>query len=79
MLDYIVNIIADVIPGDRPWQHETHFFTHRVKAETEEQAANRAMREIAKDNRPIDTMTIKTQAVIRLEDMPVLHATTRDM
>lgn len=77
MLDYIVNVIAEVIPGDSPYQ-QYHFSTHRVKADTERQAANRAVREVAKENRPIDTMTIKRTTVIPLDDMPVLHATTRD-
>lgn len=77
MLDYIVNVIADVIPGDSPYQ-QYHFSTHRVKADTERQAANRAVREVAKENRPIDTMTIKRTTVIPLDDMPVLYATTRD-
>lgn len=77
MLDFIVNVIAELIPGDSPFR-QYHISTHRVKAETEEQAANRAVREIAKENRPIDTMTIERIVAIPLDDMPVLQATTRD-
>lgn len=77
MFDYIVNVIAEVIPGDSPFR-QTHFSTHRVKAHTTQQAVNRAVREVAKENRPIDTMVIKQSMVILLDEMPVLYATTRD-
>lgn len=77
MLDYIVNIIAEVIPGDSPYR-QTHFSTHRVMADSAQQAANRAVREVSKENRPIDTMIIKKSLVIPLDEMPVLYAATSD-
>ena len=72
-MDYFVNVFADVIPGDSPYQ-KTIVAAYRVQADSEQKAAERAKQELIKTNRPIDTMKIKAYAVYLAELMPVLYA-----
>ncbi|MBR3503740.1 MAG: hypothetical protein IKO07_05785 [Clostridia bacterium] len=71
MREYFVNVIADVIPGDSPYQ-QTVVAAYRVRADAEKHAADVAVAEMIKSNRPIDTMTIKQSAVYPVDEMPLL-------
>lgn len=71
MRKYFVNVIADVIPGDSPYQ-QTVVAAYHVQADTEKHAADVAVVEMIKSNRPIDTMTIKQSSVYPVDEMPLL-------
>ena len=71
MRKYFVNVIADVIPGDSPYQ-QTTIAAYHVQADTERHAADAAIAELIQNNRAIDTMTIKHTAVYPVDEMPLL-------
>lgn len=71
MREYFVNVFADVIPGDSPYQ-KTLVAAYHVQADTDKHAADVAVAEVIKGNRPIDTMTIKYSAVYPVDEMPLL-------
>ena len=69
--EYFVNVMADVIPGDSPYQ-KLLIAAYRVKADTEQHAADAAIAKTIESNRAIDTMTIKQTAVYPVDEMPLL-------
>ena len=71
MQEYIVNIMADVVPGDIAEPY-TLLVTYRVKANSEDRAVDRAVEEVIKNNRAIDTMAIKHRSVCAIGLIPVL-------